>query len=211
VTLQFLDNNKQVYSFPRVFDSSSSQGSLYNHAMKPIVEGDCFFFVWHSAKGGTFPTDVFRGHNGFVICYGPTGAGAPHTFGGDGGLHRVAVSKAKKQTDGFIPRMVETLFQLAMSAAANVEIAIRLSFVEVFRDSIFDLLANDDIQVCALDEDVDAWMEKYAAHTPLTQHSTSQHITSQPTPLRGIQRRGRGSVPGVRVMRGRVHGSHCAG
>ena len=98
--------------------------------------------------------------SGYVLCYGQTGGGAPYTFGGEGGLHRVAASKEKKRSDGLVPRMVEGLFDLAVHADPAVEITIRLSFLEVYMDSVFDLLSPGHTRICGLRQEEDSVLER---------------------------------------------------
>jgi len=77
---------------------------------------------------------VLAGYNGTVFAYGQTGAGKTFTMSGDAG------SDYKQR--GVIPRAVHHVFR-EMDLRTEREMTIRCSYLEIYNESMYDLLADD--------------------------------------------------------------------
>lgn len=113
------ETNKQVnfsgktYTFDRCFESNTTQQQLYTGAAKPIV------------------SDVLSGYNGTIFAYGQTSSGKTHTM--EGNLN-------DEEMKGVIPRIVQDIFEYIYCLEQNLEFHIKISYYEVYLDSIRDLL-----------------------------------------------------------------------
>mmetsp|Transcript_6412 Transcript_6412/g.15526 ORF Transcript_6412/g.15526 Transcript_6412/m.15526 type:complete len:726 (-) Transcript_6412:97-2274(-) len=75
---------------------------------------------------------VMDGYNGTIMCYGQTGAGKTHTMTGG------HVGFADR---GIIPRAISYIYS-EVSARPENSITIRLSYVEIYNELMFDLLSD---------------------------------------------------------------------
>jgi kinesin family protein 5 len=103
-----------MYNFDRVFDMESTQQSIYNEAIVPIIES------------------VLEGFNGTVLAYGQTSSGKTHTMQGPD------IEDPEKQ--GIIPRMVKTVFEKIEGASEDIEFTVKISMIEIYQEKIKDLL-----------------------------------------------------------------------
>ncbi|KAK7311684.1 hypothetical protein RJT34_09974 [Clitoria ternatea] len=75
---------------------------------------------------------LLHGYNATILAYGQTGSGKTYTMGtnyngeGSGG--------------GIIPRVLETIFDRVNATKDSTEFLIRVSFIEIFKEEVFDLL-----------------------------------------------------------------------
>ena len=83
--------------------------------------------------GHLYVDNAFKGYNSSVFAYGQTGSGKTFTMLGTA------------KNPGLIPRGCEELFRrIEMSENENVTIEIEASYLEVYMDQIFDLLADPE-------------------------------------------------------------------
>ena len=82
---------------------------------------DCF-----NATSLSLAADVLKGYNATIFAYGQTGSGKTHTMMG--------------ADDGIIPRSVAALFAAFESAPPGVEFTVRVSMLEIYQETIRDLL-----------------------------------------------------------------------
>eukprot|EP00928_Gymnodinium_smaydae_P004955 TRINITY_DN116_c1_g1_i1.p1 TRINITY_DN116_c1_g1~~TRINITY_DN116_c1_g1_i1.p1 ORF type:complete len:762 (-),score=210.65 TRINITY_DN116_c1_g1_i1:98-2278(-) len=78
---------------------------------------------------------VMEGYNGTILAYGQTGAGKTHTMTGG------HVGFADR---GIVPRAISLIFAEA-AARPESNIAIRLSYAEIYNELIFDLLTDTGV------------------------------------------------------------------
>ncbi|NWX40016.1 KIF9 protein, partial [Steatornis caripensis] len=76
-------------------------------------------------------SDALIGYNGTIMCYGQTGAGKTYTMTG-------ATAEYKHQ--GIIPRAVQQVFR-ATARSVDPVIAVRISYLEIYNETLFDLLS----------------------------------------------------------------------
>lgn len=114
----------KAFAPEHVFMPSSSQAEVYDSCAREVVMG------------------ILQGVNGAIIAYGQTGSGKTHTMLGD-------PSSATQQ--GIIPRAVTDLFagidvlrsrELAKPGVLSVQADVRASYVELYQELPYDLLAN---------------------------------------------------------------------
>ncbi|NWV08672.1 KIF9 protein, partial [Ptilonorhynchus violaceus] len=91
----------------------SSQELVYNTVAKDLV------------------SKSLQGYNGTIMCYGQTGAGKTYTMTG-------ATSEYKHR--GIIPRAIQQIFKAA-AEFLNVLVTVRISYLEIYNEALFDLLA----------------------------------------------------------------------
>lgn len=106
-------NNDRLFTFDRVFDTGSTQESVYE-----FVAGDML-------------KSFFQGYNGTILAYGQTGSGKSHTMFGP------------KENRGVIPRICHDIFkQIETPDYEDCIFTVSVSFMEVYLEKIYDLLAQ---------------------------------------------------------------------
>ena len=104
-----------TFAFDRIFDSKATQ--------QDVFEG---------VRVSRCVCDVLGGYNATIFAYGQTASGKTHTMEGADIFHPL--------TSGVIPRAAAALFQACSHAPADIEFAIKVSFVEIYMERIRDLL-----------------------------------------------------------------------
>ena len=114
----------KAFAPEHVFMPSSSQAEVYESCAREVVMG------------------ILQGVNGAIIAYGQTGSGKTHTMLGD---------PSSTTQQGIIPRAVTDLFagidvlrarELAKPGVVSVQADVRASYVELYQELPYDLLAN---------------------------------------------------------------------
>eukprot|EP00096_Caligus_rogercresseyi_P016446 TRINITY_DN910_c0_g1_i2.p1 TRINITY_DN910_c0_g1~~TRINITY_DN910_c0_g1_i2.p1 ORF type:complete len:1078 (-),score=315.91 TRINITY_DN910_c0_g1_i2:356-3589(-) len=103
----------KTYSFNGVFEPEVPQGPVYARVVKPLIE------------------QVMMGYNCTVFAYGQTGTGKTFTMEG--------VPESPKA--GVVPRALNDLFD-GLRVSAVKDYAIRVSYLELYNEEIFDLLSD---------------------------------------------------------------------
>ncbi|OIW04314.1 hypothetical protein TanjilG_32506 [Lupinus angustifolius] len=75
---------------------------------------------------------LFNGYNATVLAYGQTGSGKTYTMGTN--------YTGEGSSGGIIPRVMETIFNRVQTMKQSAEFLIRVSFIEIFKEEVFDLL-----------------------------------------------------------------------
>ncbi|XP_063598256.1 kinesin-like protein Klp61F [Penaeus indicus] len=127
-----LDKFTKTFTFDRVFGPESKQIDVYKAVAKNSVE------------------EVLSGFNCTIFAYGQTGTGK--TFTMEGEHTSELMSWDEDPLLGIIPRCVNHLFdELRIQ---KVEFTMRVSFLELYNEELFDLLsAHDDMSKLRLYED----------------------------------------------------------
>ena len=108
-------NNKRShwkFSFNGVLDRDTSQEDVFDQVAQPVIES------------------VMSGFNGTIFAYGQTGSGKTYTLTGGSSAY------AER---GIIPRTLSEVFR-AIEADAEAEHTVRVSYLEIYNESGFDLL-----------------------------------------------------------------------
>jgi kinesin family member 18/19 len=100
----------QTFGFDRVFDENTTQGDVYEATTKNLLDS------------------VLDGYNATVFAYGATGCGKTHTITGTA------------QQPGIIFMTMQELFEKVDDLQAEKESEITLSYLEIYNETIRDLL-----------------------------------------------------------------------
>ncbi|KAL9939783.1 hypothetical protein V8E36_001600 [Tilletia maclaganii] len=100
------------YAFDRIFDHTCGQNDVFEGSMKPLLDG------------------VLDGFNASVFAYGATGCGKTHTISGT------------PEDPGVIFLTMKELYQRIADKADECDVDIRLSYLEIYNETIRDLLST---------------------------------------------------------------------
>ncbi|KAJ3082271.1 kinesin-like protein Klp5 [Quaeritorhiza haematococci] len=116
--------HKEVhYAFDRVFNENASQQEVYENTVRPLING------------------VLNGFNATVFAYGATGCGKTHTITGT------------PEDPGVIFRTMEDLFRRINESRSDKVIEASVSYLEVYNETIRDLLVSEQNHALDLRED----------------------------------------------------------
>ncbi|KAG8011961.1 Kinesin-like protein KIF27, partial [Nibea albiflora] len=114
-TAQVMLGSDRLFNFDHAFGPTASQDEVYESCVQPLVES------------------LIDGYNATVFCYGQTGSGKTHTLGG-GKLD---------EEGGLIDRVAQDVFLLLeekRKIGDGVEVTVRVSYMELYREELRDLL-----------------------------------------------------------------------
>ncbi|XP_017431173.2 kinesin-like protein KIN-4C [Vigna angularis] len=104
-----------AFTYDHVYGSSGSpSATIYNDCVAPLVDA------------------LFHGYNATVLAYGQTGSGKTYTMGTN--------YTGEENAGGIIPKVMETIFKRVQTMKESSEFLIRVSFIEIFKEEVFDLL-----------------------------------------------------------------------
>ncbi|XP_028802081.1 kinesin-like protein KIN-4C [Neltuma alba] len=103
-----------AFTYDYVYRSSQSPSTIYEDCVAPLVDA------------------LFHGYNATVLAYGQTGSGKTYTMGTN--------YTGEGSNCGIIPRVMENIFKRVEAAQHSTEFLIRVSFIEIFKEEVFDLL-----------------------------------------------------------------------
>ena len=126
------------FDYDAVFSSETSQRTVYDLSVGDAVK-----------------RNVFRGYNTTIIAYGQTSSGKTYTMNGGptpataedsspsspSQLAAPAADLSLAESDGIIPRAIHDLFE-ETQATEKREARIHLSYLEIYNDTIRDLLGS---------------------------------------------------------------------
>mmetsp|Transcript_45883 Transcript_45883/g.109262 ORF Transcript_45883/g.109262 Transcript_45883/m.109262 type:complete len:1009 (-) Transcript_45883:195-3221(-) len=147
LSMQVAEAKQKEFTFDRVFGPAATQSDVYKTCTLPLVDV------------------VLTGTNACVFAFGATGAGKTHSMlGPEGG-------RSQDSQAGILPRAAAEIFRRLTRQEADASAAlghvglsayeVRASFLEVYRESAFDLLSGpvsasrDSSCACPLREDRD--------------------------------------------------------
>ena len=112
------------YIFDAVFDTSATQMEVYEKTTQPFIN------------------QLIAGFNVTVFAYGATSAGKTHTMFGN-----TRAGEAAMNTEaGIIPNAIQDIFRNLRIKESNFDYGerweIKLSYVEVYNEKIYDLLVS---------------------------------------------------------------------
>ncbi|KAK6938063.1 Kinesin motor domain [Dillenia turbinata] len=104
-----------AFTFDYVYGSGGSTSSrIFEDCVAPLVDA------------------IFHGYNATVLAYGQTGSGKTYTMGTN--------YNWEEHNGGIIPKVMETIFARVEKQKDSIEFLIRVSFIEIFKEEVFDLL-----------------------------------------------------------------------
>ncbi|XP_046330087.2 kinesin-like protein KIF27 isoform X1 [Haliotis rufescens] len=122
-TNQLIVGKDRAFTFDHVFNHKTSQEDVYQTCVDPLVRS------------------IFDGYNATVFAYGQTGSGKTYTIGG------CNISAITEDEHGTIPRAINQMFDIMKSNEA-VEFSITVSYIEIYKEELQDLL---DVDKCSKD------------------------------------------------------------
>ncbi|KAG1669463.1 Kinesin-like protein KIF11 [Nymphon striatum] len=126
------DKYTKTFSFDKAFGPESKQIDVYKNVVVPLID------------------EVLMGYNCTVFAYGQTGTGK--TFTMEGEKNDDDHSWEEDPLAGIIPRTLHQIFEELRKQ--NVEFSVRVSFLELYNEELFDLLTStNDTQKLRLYED----------------------------------------------------------
>ena len=102
------------FAYDYVFAPGAAEASLYEECVAPLVEG------------------LFKGYNATVLAYGQTGSGKTYTMG--------TAYTPGAPPQGVTPRAMADICARAEALKAHAEVTLRVSFIELHKEAIHDLL-----------------------------------------------------------------------
>ncbi|KAK4757935.1 hypothetical protein SAY87_019236 [Trapa incisa] len=104
-----------VFTYDYVYGNKGTpSSSIFDDCVAPLVEA------------------LFHGYNATVLAYGQTGSGKTYTMGTN--------YNGDESGSGIIPRVMETIYHYVETMKDSAEFLIRVSFIEIFKEEVFDLL-----------------------------------------------------------------------
>lgn len=103
--------NRKQFTYDAVYGALSTQKSLYDEVVRPLV------------------SSVLEGFNGCVFAYGQTGTGKTFTMRGDN----------DSENQGVIPRAFEQIWA-HINRAQNMNFLVEASYLEIYMEEVRDLL-----------------------------------------------------------------------
>ncbi|KAK3873312.1 hypothetical protein Pcinc_021669, partial [Petrolisthes cinctipes] len=115
----------KAFTYDYAYPADSSQGYVYETAVKNVVK------------------NLFKGYNVTVLAYGQTGTGKTHTMG-------TTYTRDDDVEPGIIPRAVKDIFD-GVAEQNECEYMVKVSFIELYKENLFDLLNNRSRDECSVD------------------------------------------------------------
>ena len=115
------------FSFDFVADACTTQSRVFELTGRPVVDA------------------CIAGYNATIFAYGQTGSGKTFTMSGSGDAWG-----SNNELRGLIPRVMEHMFEriaAAKSSDPSLECAVRASYLEVYNETLADLLDASGGQV----------------------------------------------------------------
>ncbi|RZB69616.1 kinesin-like protein KIN-4C [Glycine soja] len=106
-----------AFTYDYVYSSGSPSSTIYDDCVAPLVDA------------------LFHGYNATVLAYGQTGSGKTYTMGTN--------YTGEDNAGGIIPKVMETTFKRVQTMKESSEFLIRVSFIEIFKEEVFDLLDHN--------------------------------------------------------------------
>ncbi|KHG03927.1 Chromosome-associated kinesin KIF4 [Gossypium arboreum] len=107
-----------AFTYDYVYGGAGSPSSaIFDDCVAPLVDA------------------LFHGYNATVLAYGQTGSGKTYTMGTN--------YTGEGSNGGIIPKVMETMFKRVEATKHSTEILIRVSFIEIFKEEVFDLLDSN--------------------------------------------------------------------
>ncbi|XVF36591.1 hypothetical protein REPUB_Repub19eG0070400 [Reevesia pubescens] len=107
-----------AFTYDYVYGGAGSPSSaVYDDCVAPLVDA------------------LFHGYNATVLAYGQTGSGKTYTMGTN--------YTGNGSNGGIIPKVMETIFKRVEATKHSTEFLIRVSFIEIFKEEVFDLLDSN--------------------------------------------------------------------
>ncbi|XP_030836466.1 chromosome-associated kinesin KIF4 [Strongylocentrotus purpuratus] len=126
---QVILGKNKAFTFDYALRAEDPQEMVYQKVVARLVDG------------------LFKGYNATVLAYGQTGSGKTYAMGN-------AYNMTDELKMGVIPRVIQNIFQL-IEEKQDMEIVLKVSYLEIYNEDIHDLLSKDKKETLAIREDID--------------------------------------------------------
>jgi len=109
------EGSEYRFTFDAVFSPAASQSDLYDATSRSLID------------------DVLSGYYATIFSYGQTGAGKTYSMEGP-------MEKRDETNEGIIPRAVKQIFDAAEDYPEDVQVSVKVSYVEIYQERITCLL-----------------------------------------------------------------------
>lgn len=139
---------EQNYMFDHVYDMNASQTNVYNSIGRPLLDG------------------VMDGYNASIFAYGTTGCGKTHTISGT------------PESPGIIFLSMQDLFSRIENLKDRFSISVTVSYLQIYNETIQDLLAPDTTASLELREGLDKGIivTNLSAQTPKSAEEVAEIV-----------------------------------
>ncbi|XP_052488075.1 kinesin-like protein KIN-4C isoform X2 [Gossypium raimondii] len=104
-----------AFTYDYVYGGAGSPSfAIYDDCVAPLIDA------------------LFHGYNATVLAYGQTGSGKTYTMGTN--------YTGEGSNGGIIPKVMGSIFRRVETMKHSTEFLIRVSFIEIFKEEVFDLL-----------------------------------------------------------------------
>lgn len=113
------------YEFDKVFDEEADYSSIFKSVVEPMA------------------SRVMKGYNCAIISLGAKGSGKTRSMIGNGALKSTdedTQDGVESYEEGIIPSATRELFELMANSSSELEFVVKVSFIQIHREEIFDLL-----------------------------------------------------------------------
>jgi len=148
------------FAFDRVFDDSATQLEVYENTAKALLDS------------------VLDGYNATVFAYGATGAGKTFTMFG-----------SEVSGPGILPLTIIDMFRTMERRQNDKNYRVTVSFLEVYNENIFDLLAPQEAGVKATNHEIREDKVKGIIVSGLSEHECQTADQALELVQRGISNR----------------------
>ncbi|KAL1514028.1 hypothetical protein ABEB36_003355 [Hypothenemus hampei] len=121
-----IKNSDKAFTFNYVLGPTNRQEELYDKCVAPLLD------------------NIFKGFNVTIFAYGQTGSGKTHSMG------TAYIENGNDREVGVIPRIVQEIFN-RIRDEFSIDFTITVSFMELYREVLYDLLANKPRDQCILE------------------------------------------------------------
>jgi kinesin family member 5 len=164
------------FTFDHVFSPDSTQSEVYEHLGPKAIQGKPAWRHHNTETKSSehnipprrvfVSSDVMNGYNSTIFAYGQTSSGKTHTMlvrcwprsfaclsspcSTCGSTQGPSIGISTKETVGLIPRVVFGLFDALGQACqdnSNIEVTVKVSYVEIYMETIRDLLKPTSINL----------------------------------------------------------------
>ncbi|XP_071502973.1 chromosome-associated kinesin KIF4A-like [Diadema antillarum] len=118
----------KAFTYDYVFKPEDPQEMVYKRVVDNLVDG------------------LFKGYNATVLAYGQTGSGKTYAMGN-------AYNMTDEVNMGVIPRVIRRIFR-DIEEKKDVEIILKVSYLEIYKEDINDLLMPQKKESLAIREDI---------------------------------------------------------
>ncbi|KAK4884404.1 hypothetical protein RN001_000675 [Aquatica leii] len=170
-----IKDSDKAFTFNHVCDTLTSQDTFYDTCVKHLV------------------SNLFKGYNVTILAYGQTGSGKTYSMG---------TAYEDNEQIGIIPRAVHDIFNY-VNDNFSCDFNITVSFMELYQETLYDLLASKPREQCVLE------IREDPKGLIVIPGLTAEPVTSASKTLEYLCKGSRGRVTGCTNMNAQSSRSHA--